>query len=162
MGPDSDEDRWHMVSDVTYIVCDIDMFIYTRAPLWIPWLTPCSFTSRGSYESSDLWADATRLAAMRPLCVSMDDVSVRFLYNGDVSSSQLGFALNGAVVGLAEEAAAAGERVGRDASQLHRPPPLCLGIGLVRAVDMPKRLLFVLSPLSLGEMQRVNTLVVSL
>jgi hypothetical protein len=92
----------------------------------------------------------------------MDDVSVRFLYNGDVSSSQLGFALNGAVVGLAEEAAAAGERVGRDASQLHRPPPLCLGIGLVRAVDMPKRLLFVLSPLSLGEMQRVNTLVVSL
>jgi len=36
MGPDSDEDRWHMVSDVTYILCDIDMFIYTRAPLWIP------------------------------------------------------------------------------------------------------------------------------
>lgn len=114
--------------------------------------------SRGSYEGGDLWADAARLAAMRPLCVSLDDVSVRFLYAGDVSPAQIGFALNSVVVGLAEES-----RSGECGPQgeLRRPPPLCLGIGLIRAVDMPKRMLYVLSPLSLDVMQRVNTLLVS-
>ena len=115
--------------------------------------------SRGSYEGGDLWADAARLAAMRPLCVSLDNVSVRFLYAGDVSPAQIGFALNSVVVGLAEESGS-GEHSGPQ-RELRRPPPLCLGIGLIRAVDMPKRMLYVLSPLSLDVMQRVNTLLVS-
>ena len=178
LGQDGGRHRWDMVriNECSYCFIFIHAHHILEASVCRPFLHTqpiLHHAPRGSYEGEDLWADAARLAALRPLCVSLDDLSVRFLYAGDLPPSQWGIALNGAVVGLAvaaPEAAAGGGRgqAGAEARVTgpmeplppRGPPPPCLGLGLVRAVDMALRLLYVLSPLSLSEMQRVDTLLV--
>lgn len=64
-------------------------------------------------------------------------------------NAQLGYALNGAVVGLAVSQPDAGGLSQR-----------CLGVGLVRAVDMAARRLYLLAPLSGQELEQVDTLLV--
>ena len=117
-------------------------------------------THRGMYEGEELWQDATRLAAERPLVVSLDDVDVRFLYEQDLPRAQVGHAINGAVVGLACSAAEGQEGSAEGALP---PPPTCLGIGVVRAVDMRARLLYILTDLAHRNerrLQKVDTLLV--
>ena len=63
----------------------------------------------------------------------------------------LGYVLNAALVGLA------GARIGSSAD-----PPPCLGMGLVRAVDMAQGLLYVLTPLDPETLQQVSILQVTL
>ncbi|KAG1671780.1 hypothetical protein FOA52_000157 [Chlamydomonas sp. UWO 241] len=114
----------------------------------------------GSYEGEDLWADAAALASLPPLAVSLDDVRVSMLgESADLSAGQLGHALNGAVVGLAVAGWRGGGGGGGGVCVAPRLPP-CLGIGLVRSVDMASRTLYVLTPLAARphELQRVDTL----
>lgn len=71
--------------------------------------------------------------------------------HASVPREHLGYLLNAALVGLA------GARTGSSAD-----PPPCLGLGLVRAVDMAQGLLYILSPLDLETLQQVAILQVTL
>ena len=66
-------------------------------------------------------------------------------------AEQLGHALNAAVVGLCAAPAQQQEQ----AAQLPAP---CLGLGIVRAVDARRRLLYVLTPLPEERLQAVAAL----
>eukprot|EP00798_Chlamydomonas_sp_ICE-L_P003493 gene3490-13559_t len=113
---------------------------------------------RGSCESDDFWQTATAMASAVPYLVSLDDIDIDFMY-GDVPASHVGKALNGAVVGLmaakrTRSAQVDWEQPSSGDATLSR----CLGIGVVRAVDMVKRQLFVLAPLTEARMEEVCSL----
>lgn len=124
---------------------------------------------RGSYESEDLWQTAGALAACAPWAVSLDDVHVQLLA-GAADPHHLGRILNGALVGLLEAPPPpSGTAHGPDGppasaypyppggvscacARLDQPPLLpCLGMGLVRAVDMATRTAYVLADVGGGE-----------
>lgn len=106
----------------------------------------------------------------KPFAVSFDQVDISFA-GCSVPPSQLLYSLNNSLVGLCINP----RRPRRPVSELTteqqelagRPPRIllqpahapCVGIGLIRAVDIERRLLFVMSPLSLSVIQRVNLLV---
>ncbi len=105
---------------------------------------------------------------------------MHWLFQGDLAEAQWGWALNGAVVGLAStalirEAAAAGAGAGagrveggegsaaeEEAVAAAGALLPCLGVGLVRAVDMRSRELFLLSPVAFDDaaLQTVDCLLV--
>ncbi len=106
---------------------------------------------RGTYQGADLYATALHLTAAPPYQVPLDAIQLRFMH-GDVPAPHLlGAALNCAVVGLASAA--------RMAQSPNAPPP-CLGVGLVRAVDMRRRVLYLLTPLPEEAMREVGLLLV--
>ncbi len=74
--------------------------------------------------------------------------------HSSVPTSQLQFALNGSVVGLCTSQ--------QHASEEPDPPAPCLGLGIVRAVDASRRLLYVLTTLGEEALGRVTMLQVML
>ncbi|GAX82229.1 hypothetical protein CEUSTIGMA_g9657.t1 [Chlamydomonas eustigma] len=141
----------------------------------------------GSYEGQELWQDAAQLAALRPVCICLDDVSLQFLgSSGDLKPSYIGVVLNGAIVGLGasrlntqemhdggvaqgldDHRERSAEGTNMDVQQVNHhmdrlPPVKCLGLGLVRAVDMEARKLYILTPLMQDwvKLQQVDTLMV--
>ena len=122
-----------------------------------------------------------QLAAAHPFEISLADIQVRFLHSS-VPDSQVAYALNGALVGLCTDgntttpsldalqtasspsplspAAAVGKAHEKEELVSLQLPPVsrCLGVGLVRAVDGVSGKLFLLTPLSLLQLEDVHTL----
>ncbi|KAL3660053.1 hypothetical protein V7S43_014975 [Phytophthora oleae] len=101
-------------------------------------------------------------AQLAPFAVSFDHVDVAFA-GASVAPSQLLFSLNASVVGLcinpqykprSEDDAEGPPRI--VLQPVHAP---CVGVGIVRALDAERRQLFLLSPLPLSVLKRVNLLV---
>jgi polynucleotide 5'-hydroxyl-kinase GRC3/NOL9 len=69
--------------------------------------------------------------------------------HASVQPEQRGHVLNACLVGLAARSGTPAE------------PPACLGVGLVRAVDMAQGLLYLLTPVDLGTLEQVTILQVS-
>ena len=138
---------------------------------------------RGSYEGPDLYASASALAAARPYVVPLTDLHIHFMHVGAVRLEHLGYALNGVMVGLAVlggqgggvdpgsgpvitgslsgqapllRSQGRGERDG-GAAPLQRPEmAVCVGVGLVRAADMQKQELYVLTPTPVEQLEQVS------
>ncbi|KAG1693702.1 hypothetical protein DVH05_023103 [Phytophthora capsici] len=101
-------------------------------------------------------------AQLTPFTVSFDHVDVSFA-GASVAPSQLLFSLNACVVGLCINP----QYKPREEDETEGPPRIvlqpvhapCLGVGIVRALDAERRQLFILSPLPLSVLKRVNLLV---
>lgn len=89
-----------------------------------------------------------RLAAAVPYEVAFSDVCVNILH-AQVPTSQFAFVLNGAVVGLMTSSVAPLKAEG---------PAVCLGLGIVRAIDPDLKKIYVLTPLKEDVLQRVSVL----
>ncbi|KAG7402002.1 Polynucleotide 5'-hydroxyl-kinase nol9 [Phytophthora boehmeriae] len=134
--------------------------------------TPCDLTrtqlqnlhvlSEKNRLDSDIYRAYTQLT---PFVVPFDQVDIAFA-GSSVPPSQLLFSLNASLVGLCinteqqplkrDEVEAA---TGPPRTILQPVHPPCLGVGIIRAVDAEKRLLFILSPLPISVLKRVNLLV---
>ncbi|CBN74160.1 conserved unknown protein [Ectocarpus siliculosus] len=115
---------------------------------------------------------AVLLASARPRRVPFRAVQIRIM-NGSVSPSLVLHAINGALVGLVAMARQPweGGRSGSVGGGAERPPgeglvclaetPLapCVGLGIVRSVDVEKRVLYVLTPEPPEVLRDVNVLV---
>ncbi|CAI5712018.1 unnamed protein product [Peronospora destructor] len=104
-------------------------------------------------------------AQLTPFAVSFDQVDISFT-GSSVPPSQLLFSLNACVVGLCVnpkhkpfEQDELGRREGPPRIVLQPVHAPCVGMGIVRALDAKKRQLFILSPLPLSVLKRVNLLV---
>ena len=67
---------------------------------------------------------------------------------GDVSHGHRLLAINGMLVGLASSVSVQYGHRGHE----------CIGVGLVRGVDIKKNLMYVISPLTIRDMHRVDTI----
>lgn len=118
-----------------------------RALQWMAFANACcTAAADGSSACHPTEADVgDRLAAAPPLEVSLDAITVRVLYTA-VPPAEAARVLNGAVVGLCKGIAPA------TSSKLG----VCLGLGIVRAVDVTARKAYVLTPLSPAELEHVE------
>ncbi|KAJ9508458.1 hypothetical protein QJQ45_011990 [Haematococcus lacustris] len=114
-----------------------------RSLLWHAWAKAAcgADPTWGTYEGLDLYDTAADLAACVPFVIDLDDVAVHFLHTRPPPQAHLGFALNGAVVGLAERCPAACDQ---ECGAAH--PPACVGVGLIRAFDGARRQIYLLTP----------------
>ncbi|KAE9046248.1 hypothetical protein PR003_g1899 [Phytophthora rubi] len=134
--------------------------------------SPCSLP-RAQLQNLQVLSEKNRVdgdiyrayAQLTPFAVSFDQVDIAFA-GCSVPPSQLLFSLNASVVGLCVNPDY--KRVEHDESDPRDGPPRivlqpvhapCLGVGIIRAVDAGKRQLFILSPLPLSVLKRVNLLV---
>lgn len=109
-------------------------------------------------------------AGVTPYAVSFEQIDIGFA-GSSVAPSQLLYSLNNSIVGLCINVSRPPKRTGEEdevSVPVRAGPPRillkpahapCLGVGLVRAVDVEKRLLFVMSPLPLDVIRRVNLLI---
>ncbi|DAZ97462.1 TPA: hypothetical protein N0F65_009945 [Lagenidium giganteum] len=111
---------------------------------------------------------------LAPVAVSFDAVDIAFA-GCSVPPSQLLYSLNSSLVGLcinprrrslqsrSQEADAANGslayRTGPPRTLLHPAHAPCVGMAIIRAVDMQRRLLYLLTPVSGALLQQVNLLV---
>ncbi|CAI5711327.1 unnamed protein product [Peronospora effusa] len=104
-------------------------------------------------------------AQLTPFAVSFDQVDISFA-GSSVPPSQLLFSLNASVVGLCVNPEH--KPFEQNDLELREGPPRivlqpvhapCVGVGIIRAMDAKKRQLFILSPLPLLVLKRVNLLV---
>ncbi|KAG2955447.1 hypothetical protein PC110_g989 [Phytophthora cactorum] len=133
-----------------------------RCDLPRPQLQNLQVLSEKNRVDSDIYR---AYAQLTPFAVSFDHVDVAFA-GSSVAPSQLLFSLNASVVGLCInpdykpidcDESEPGEGPPRIVLQpVHAP---CLGVGIIRAVDAEKRQLFILSPLPLSVLKRINLLV---
>ena len=108
-----------------------------RALLWHAWAKEaCGLNSSlGCYEGEGLWSDASRLCSLRPLMIEISRIRIKFLFHETpLTHDHTYIALNGSVVGLAEEG---------DGGEI-----MCLGLGIVRSVDAVRGVLYVITPLA--------------
>ncbi|EGZ06003.1 hypothetical protein PHYSODRAFT_533258 [Phytophthora sojae] len=130
--------------------------------------TPCSLP-RALLQNLQVLSEKNRVdgdiyrayAQLTPFVVSFDQVDVAFA-GSSVPPSQLLFSLNACVVGLCfnpDYKPVEEERDGPPRIVLQPVHAPCVGVGIIRAVDADKRQLFVLSPLPLSVLKRVNLLV---
>lgn len=106
---------------------------------------------------------AKKISEMKPYVVSIDnieicleesdsgDVGIRDYINSQEYDTLSLDCLNGSVVGLLCRNVSS-----ESSSQISVEIPQCLGLGIVRSIDTRQRLLFILSPLSLEEIQQTN------
>mmetsp|Transcript_46493 Transcript_46493/g.93199 ORF Transcript_46493/g.93199 Transcript_46493/m.93199 type:complete len:190 (-) Transcript_46493:24-593(-) len=100
---------------------------------------------------------ATVLARAVPYRVPLSAVQLRFLFN-PVAASQALIALNGTLVGLCTSACPPGGSDARALGEGSRAAE-AVGLGVVRAVDPASRTLYLLTPLPLEQLQRVDVIV---
>jgi len=106
---------------------------------------------------------AKKVSEMKPYVVSIDnieicleesdsgDVGIRDYINSQEYDTLSLDCLNGSVVGLLCRNVSS-----ESSSHISVETPQCLGLGIVRSIDTRQRLLFILSPLSLEEIQQTN------
>ncbi|KUF97953.1 Growth arrest-specific protein 8 [Phytophthora nicotianae] len=127
-------------------------------PPWDP-LQNLQVLSEKNRVDSDIYRAYARLT---PFAASFDHVDVAFA-GSSVAPSQLLFSLNASVVGLCinpdYKAIESEPREGPPRIVLQPVHAPCLGVGIIRAVDAAKRQLFVVSPLPLSILKRINLLV---
>ncbi|RLN48501.1 hypothetical protein BBJ29_001771 [Phytophthora kernoviae] len=134
--------------------------------------TPCDLT-RTHLQNLHVLSEKNRVDGdiyrayiqLTPFAVSFDQVDIAFA-GSSVPPSQLLFSLNASLVGLCVNAEH--QPLKRGESEVATGPPRivlqpvhppCVGVGIIRAVDAKKRLLFILSPLPISVLKRVNLLV---
>ena len=109
---------------------------------------------------------AQALALQRPYAVRCDALAVRVMHER-VQPDQVLYALNGAIVGLTRvEGARGGDDAvaGAGGIVVLRETPIvgCVGLGIVRAIDPERRLLYIVTPLDLADLEArgagINTL----
>ncbi len=125
----------------------------------------CVFSlHRGTYLSSDLHLSASHLASTQPYQASLDTLTITFMHTDAPPDHLLGVALAGAIVGLAcsTRSTAADDPTSTtpgsdgDVALL----PVCVGVGLVRAVDMVRRRLWLVTPVGSEDLESVDCLLV--
>jgi polynucleotide 5'-hydroxyl-kinase GRC3/NOL9 len=126
-----------------------------RALQWLAWAqrvvaasgagpAGCSSSGSASWDSAEAFSSAAAaLAAVPPFEVPLSEVAVECPHCPTATPEQLPYLLNGSLVALLGKGQA-GE-AGGAARQALRP---CLGVGLVRAVDARRGLLYLLTDLS--------------
>jgi hypothetical protein len=108
--------------------------------------------------AEDFGSVATALSAAAPMVVSLSDEQIE-VQHAQVEPGEIPVAINGAVVGLATSNSSSSSSCQAEASRtqqglLHE----CLGLGLVRAVDGPRKQLYLLTDLSEQQLQKVDLL----
>lgn len=120
--------------------------------------SPSAITDAGAVAMVESGSSAEevgdQLASAIPCTISLSDIYVKVIHTA-VLSSQLAYALNGAIVGLCGKQHGSGGG-GGDGPLSGLAP--CLGLGLVRTADGASGKLYVLSPLSLEELENVELL----
>ncbi|POM68466.1 hypothetical protein PHPALM_15370 [Phytophthora palmivora] len=134
--------------------------------------TPCNI-ARPLLQNLQVLSEKNRVdsdiyrayAQLTPFAVSFNQVDIAFA-GSSVPPSQLLFSLNASIVGLCVnpeykpcEQVKPEPREGPPRVVLQPVHAPCLGVGIIRAVDAGKRQLFILSPLPLSMLKRVNLLV---
>eukprot|EP00879_Flechtneria_rotunda_P025087 GHRR01026634.1.p1 GENE.GHRR01026634.1~~GHRR01026634.1.p1 ORF type:complete len:274 (-),score=92.87 GHRR01026634.1:95-916(-) len=139
--------------------------IESRSLMWLSWAqrlakecssggsstnsnSPASSATAAADASDEHAEAAAGLAAAIPYQVPVQDVQIHLLH-AQVSQSELPTAINGSLVGLV-----------CSAGGVQKHPQHCLGIGLIRAIDARKELLYLLTELPEEQLQQVDTLVV--
>jgi len=128
----------------------------SRALSWLAWsrqtVAMCNERPHeGALELDDLGeneafaATAFDLTTATPWRVSFDDITLHVLQS-DLDAREALMALNGAVVGLLKSAAP-----GRYCAE-------CVGVGVVRGIDVDNRYVYILTPVSSEKLKSVTTL----
>jgi hypothetical protein len=128
---------------------------------------PAADAAAAAADGEEFQEAAAGLAAALPYEVRLQDVVVE-LSHAQVQQSELPLALNGALVGLASSSSSSCPAgVGSSSSQEQQGvaalgPQLreCLGVGLVRAVDAQRGVLYLLTDVSEQRLQEVDVLMV--
>ncbi|XP_031552289.1 polynucleotide 5'-hydroxyl-kinase NOL9-like isoform X2 [Actinia tenebrosa] len=100
------------------------------------------------------------LMECKPYRVSWSNVAVHMMHT-EVPRSQVLVSLNASVVGLAVSPNAPETHEGRsDLPKFFKDTPIieCVGLGMVRNIDPNNKLFYILTPVPLDQLQRVNTL----
>ncbi|KAK9116970.1 hypothetical protein Sjap_015917 [Stephania japonica] len=96
------------------------------------------------------WKDlAHALASLPPYEVPLSSVQIKHLHC-QVPSTEVLHSLNATIVGLAVSSA--------ESSDLELCTPLCVGLGIVRGIDVSKGLIYVLTPVPLSNLKNVDLL----
>ncbi|KAI3997614.1 hypothetical protein MKX01_011031 [Papaver californicum] len=90
---------------------------------------------------------AQALTAHRPYVVLISRIKVKHLHC-QVPSSEIFYALNGSIVGLAVSSA--------KSSDSEHETPWCVGLGIVRGIDVSKGIFYVLTPVPLSNLEKVD------
>lgn len=125
----------------------------SRALCWLAWsrqtVATCDEQPRQGAlvvdvdgENEVFASTALDLMAATPWRVSFDDVKIHVL-QGDLDSREALIALNGAVVGLLKSSTSGSE---------------CVGLGVVRGIDVDERFFYVLTPVPSDKLACVETL----
>eukprot|EP00455_Lapot_gusevi_P054538 TRINITY_DN8761_c0_g5_i1.p1 TRINITY_DN8761_c0_g5~~TRINITY_DN8761_c0_g5_i1.p1 ORF type:complete len:369 (+),score=41.81 TRINITY_DN8761_c0_g5_i1:385-1491(+) len=115
--------------------------------------------SRPLYEL-DLVNIAPALASQKPYKISFNSIRVQFLHQ-QVPEDQVWVSINGAIVGLCTQP----DLESDSTDPLHKvngssvKTGTCLGLGIVRSIDLSRQLLYLLTPLPLSHLRHVTTLV---
>lgn len=119
-------------------------------------------SARWAWDAAAFSAAAAALVAEPPFAVALDDVILEAAPGAPdgargLSETELLFAVNGSPVGLVvkgrgAEGGAGGSIEGGE----------CAGVGIVRSVDVDRRVLYVLTPLDAEALERVDTIQVGL
>jgi polynucleotide 5'-hydroxyl-kinase GRC3/NOL9 len=107
------------------------------------------------YQESKLFArTAMSLVCHAPYQLPIWAVDIRHLH-GQVPQESWS-TVNGALVGLGVSVR---HKTQQEKDDTSKPlPPLCIGLGIVRGVDMKKGIFYVITPISLEQLQQVDTL----
>ncbi|MCL7046667.1 hypothetical protein MKW94_013327 [Papaver nudicaule] len=117
------------------LIRDLKIFAYFRQ----------CFTNDFSVHTFKELAQA--LTAHRPYVVPISKIKVKHLHC-QVPSSEIFHTLNGSIVGLAVSSA--------KSSDSEHGTPWCVGLGIVRGIDVEKDIYYVLTPVSLNNLQKVD------
>jgi hypothetical protein len=116
-------------------------------------------------NSSKSWNFNMPLSCRNPISVPLSKISLKFL-NSQVPFSQAFYALNGTIVGLVNDATAyhahsVSNEIFFKIIPTHTPlhQANCLGLGLIRSIDLVSNTLYLLTPVPLSMLTRVNLLV---
>jgi polynucleotide 5'-hydroxyl-kinase GRC3/NOL9 len=124
---------------------------------------PAAAAAAALTEKSDMFINSCaeevgdQLASAIPYVISLSDVYIRVIHTS-ILPEQLAYALNGAIVGLCgKQHQGTGSGVGSNYGSYDSLAP-CLGLGLVRTADGSSGKLYILTPLSLEELENVETI----
>lgn len=96
---------------------------------------------------------ALKLASDIPYVVSVDDLTIQISMSERMMPDEIVFpALCASIVGLCE-------KISGDDTIQGTVKQVCHGLGIVRSVDRVKRLLYILTPISIDRLHNVNTIV---
>eukprot|EP00884_Botryococcus_braunii_P005046 jgi/Botrbrau1/14542/Bobra.0212s0009.1 len=134
-----------------------------RSLLWLAYWRSClgQPPTVGGWGAPAFAAVATGLVHERPFQIRRSDIQISILHSWVHPSEQLR-AVNGALVGLLRCPEHASPRKEHDAAVGGRDAedqlPQCLGIGIVRSVDVSRGLLYILTPILGEELEEVGML----
>ena len=102
------------------------------------------------------------LAATKPYAVPLECLSVRHVFQDSDQRNprQWWNLLNACIVGLCYDGDEVNDCDKQVLSSSQSPPPYCVGLGIVRAIDWKREILFLLTPIGSKQLSRVHILLV--